>query len=141
LVVENTQLYLAVAGFRTTNTVVSVPFEERVGIGEKATVCRTAPWLKSIPGYLLLNPLEEYVGGVPDVIVVSKPLPDLSFHPVTVNPSEVVTVILSYASNHNLRLGIDDGSTSPDTFAIANVIVDVPLASYHMIGPDDRGPV
>ena len=89
-----------------------------------------------------MKPLDEYVGAVPlPIIVVFRPFPDLSFHPVTVVPSVVVTVTASYASNHMARPEMVEGrNTSPDTSEISNVIVLLSVASYHMIGPADSAP-
>ena len=89
-----------------------------------------------------MKPLDEYVGAVPlPIIVVFRPFPDLSFHPVTVVPSVVVTVTASYASNHIASWGRVEGrNTSPDTSEISNVMVLLSVASYHMIGPADSAP-
>ena len=125
----------------TINTVVSVAFDERTGVGFKVEVLRYPPLWNKIPG-LPLKPLVEYAGLVPvPPTVVFHPFPDLSFHPFTVTPLLSITVLLSYASNHIASCGIVEGRIRPDIFVFANVIVLLSVASYHMIGPDERGPV
>ena len=123
------------------NSVVSVALDERTVDATDGTDIMFE--LNRIPGFPLLNPFDTYCGfPVPDTAVAFRPLPDLSFQAVTVFPSVVIIVSASYASNHNWSWGRVEGrNVSPDTSEIARVIVVLSAASYHTIGPDERGPV